>query len=209
MNEPHTTTSPLSLVVMISGGGSNLEQILKSQKKHANFNVLSVISDRESAAGLKIARQHQIATHVFDPADYENRTTWNKAVCQQLLSYAPDLIVCAGFMRILGNEIVSNFTNRIINIHPSLLPEYPGNHTHERVLADGAPVHGATVHLVIDELDQGAILRQASTSVSKNDTLTSLDEKVKAIEHQILPEVIQWYATGRCKPGSTTKKNNQ
>jgi phosphoribosylglycinamide formyltransferase-1 len=201
MHTQRTSPSPLSLVVLLSGGGSNLKHILKSKNKNNNFIILSVISDRESAAGLRLAQQHHITTHVLDPADYDNRAAWNKAVCHTLSLYAPDLIVCAGFMRILGTEVVSKYTNRIINIHPSLLPSYPGNHTHERVLADGITEHGATVHMVIDQLDQGAILRQASTKVSKQDTLSSLDRKIKVIEHRILPEVIQWYATGKRTPG--------
>lgn len=193
--------SKLSGVVLLSGHGSNLQAIMDACQHGLAFNILAVISDCAKAHGLVRARAAQLPTHVIAPAAYLDRKHWNQALLACLYTYQPDLVVCAGFMRIISAEVVSAYRYRILNVHPSLLPNYPGLHTHQRVLDHGDPAHGSTVHLVTEVLDQGPILIQDSIDVEPGDNIDTLDIKIKAIEHKLLPMVIGWYASGKLIAG--------
>jgi phosphoribosylglycinamide formyltransferase 1 len=191
----------LSGVVLLSGHGSNLQAIINACQHGLAFNILAVISDCPKAYGLERAKEAQLPAHVIAPAAYTDRKHWNQALLTCLQSYQPDLVVCAGFMRIISAEVVSAYRYRILNVHPSLLPKYPGLHTHQRVLDHGDQKHGSTVHLVTEVLDQGPILTQDSIDVEPGDTKDTLDSKIKSIEHKRLPMVIGWYASGKLIAG--------
>lgn len=181
------------MVILISGRGSNLHSILKLCPLCL---VSAVISNRADAAGLKIAEAHGIPTAVVSHADYPDRAAFDAALMQVIDNHQPDLVVLAGFMRILTPEFVQHYHGRLINIHPSLLPQYPGLDTHARALADGVKIHGCTVHFVTNELDHGPIIIQAAISVLKNDTPESLAARVLHEEHRIYPQAIRWICKG-------------
>jgi len=194
------------IVVLISGRGSNLEAILTAaRQEHWDHRIVGVIADRVDAQGLSVARQAGINSAVIAFRDYPGRSGFELALLQQIERFAADLVVLAGFMRVLGDDIVARFQGRLINIHPSLLPAFPGLHTHRRALEAGVRVHGATVHLVTPVLDQGPILAQSIVPVRSGDTSETLAIRVLETEHQILPRALRWLADGRVKlhQGST------
>lgn len=156
----------------------------------------AVISNEPSAEGLIWARSQGIATRVVAHRDYAERGAFERALADALALERPDLIILAGFMRILGSEFVSQFEGRMINIHPSLLPSFKGLHTHARALAAGVKAHGATVHLVSPELDSGVVLAQAVVGVGETDTEDTLKQAVLAAEHALYPKVVGWIARG-------------
>jgi phosphoribosylglycinamide formyltransferase 1 len=191
--------TPRSIVVLISGRGSNMRALVEhSRAQTSSYQVVRVLSDKPAAAGLALARDLGVAaTAVPASAEYDRRLAAAIDEC------APALIVLAGFMRILSSEFVNRYAGRILNIHPSLLPKYPGLHTHRAVLAAGDPVHGATVHFVTAELDGGPPIIQAVVQVRADDDEATLAARVQAEEHHIYPLAVGWYCEGRlrCREG--------
>jgi len=156
-----------------------------------------VISNRPGASGLAIAERQGVATSVVDHALVPNRTEFERAVAAAIDAAAPDLVVLAGFMRVFSAEFVRRYQGRMLNIHPSLLPMYPGLHTHRRALEEGVKVHGCTVHFVTPEVDQGPIIAQAAVPVRDEDDETTLAARVLAAEHRILVAAVRWFCEGR------------
>ena len=181
----------MSVVVLISGRGSNMQAILE-----AGIPVAAVISNRADAAGLAIAARHGVATVVVDHRRHASREAFDAALADEIERRAPRLVALAGFMRILTPGFVARFEGRIMNIHPSLLPQFPGLDTHARALAAGAKRHGCTVHFVTAELDHGPIIAQASVPVLPGDTEQSLAARVLRQEHLLYPRAIRWFLDG-------------
>jgi len=183
------------IVVLISGGGSNLQSIIDNiQTDKLNAEIVAVISNRADAFGLKRAEKANIDNHVLDHTVFGSRESFDESLAQIIDSYEPDLIVLAGFMRILSNEFVEHFQGKLINIHPSLLPKYKGLNTHQRALDSGDEEHGASVHFVIPELDAGTVIIQGVVPVEADDTASELQDRVHKIEHQIYPRAIKYLA---------------
>jgi phosphoribosylglycinamide formyltransferase-1 len=181
----------MSVVILISGRGSNMQAILE-----AGIPVAAVISNRADAAGLAIAAQRGVATAVVDHRRFASRDAFDAALASEIDRHAPQLVALAGFMRILTPGFVARFEGRIMNIHPSLLPQFPGLDTHARALAAGAKRHGCTVHFVTAELDHGPIIAQASVPVLPGDTEQRLGARVLAQEHLLYPRAIRWFLDG-------------
>ena len=187
-----------SIVVLISGSGSNLQAIMDyiaAEKLDANIEL--VLSNRPDAFGLQRAAKASIKTAVIDHKAFNSRESFDQEMIKVIDPYEPELIILAGFMRILSSSFVEHYEGRMINIHPALLPAYKGLHTHQRALADGVSHHGASVHYVTPELDSGAIIAQGRVPVLESDTEESLQERVHRIEHVVYPEVVRWFAEGR------------
>lgn len=195
MNKPPTAPK---FVILLSGVGSNCRAIIDAcQTKAIPAQVTAVVSDKPKAPGLLwAAQQPDLTTVAIDRIQYTDNAAFQAALCATLQSLAPDLIILAGFMRILSPEIIQAFPNRIINIHPALLPEFPGLNTHARVLAAQHKYHGSTVHVVTEALDAGPILAQARLNIHPSDTVSTLTERVKHLEHQLYPRVLKWLAVG-------------
>ena len=186
------------IVVLISGRGSNLQAILRAASdENWVHTVVGVIADREDAPGIRLATQAGIEVAVVPWRDYPDRADFERALLREFDRLAADLVVLAGFMRILGDQLVTQYSGRLLNIHPSLLPAFPGLHTHRRALEAGALVHGATVHLVTPVLDHGPILAQSVVPVRAGDTPETLANRVLETEHQIFPRALRWLADGR------------
>lgn len=188
------------LVVLISGNGSNLQAIIDAiTAGEIKAEVSAVISNRSDAYGLMRAKKAGIPTRTLDHTTFKGRAEFDQALQELIDSFQPDLVVLAGFMRILSDEFVTHYRNRLINIHPSLLPRYRGLNTHQRALQNGDTQHGASVHFVIPELDAGTVLVQGVVPVKTNDDESTLAQRVHQIEHQIYPRVIQWLAEQRLR----------
>lgn len=180
------------LVILISGGGSNMAAIVKAaREQHWPAKIAAVISNRADAGGLQLAAGQGIPIVVVPNKDYASRELFDAALREAIDRFAPDLVVLAGFMRILTPGFVEHYAGRMLNIHPSLLPKYPGLHTHRQVLEAGDARHGATVHLVTAELDHGPMLGQAAIDVLPGDTESTLAARLLAEEHQLYPRVIR------------------
>ena len=184
-----------NIVILISGGGSNMQAIVRAAQrddwaKQMGARVSGVISNRPDAKGIAIAQSHGIATQVIDHKAFATREDFDSALSLAIDTHQPALVVLAGFMRILTAGFVSQFEGRLINIHPSLLPAFPGLHTHQRALDAGCKVAGVTVHEVTPELDHGPILAQAVVPILKGDTATLLAARVITQEHLIYPKAI-------------------
>lgn len=189
-----------TLVVLISGSGSNLQAILKAiQTGRLQARIAAVISNRPDVYGLQRAAEAGIPTAVVDHTAFANREGFDDTLQQQIDSFKPNLVVLAGFMRILTPAFVRHYHGRMLNIHPSLLPMYKGIHTHRRVLEDGSNEHGVSVHFVTPELDGGPVIIQAKVPVLPSDSETSLAERVQTQEHVIYPQVVKWFVEGRLK----------
>jgi len=187
-----------SLVVLLSGKGSNLQAILNAiENGQLHAKVSLVISDQAHAQGLLIAQNGGIPTVTLNKSDYQDRQSFDCALVNEIEKHAVDLVVLAGFMRILGKTFVEHFSGKLINIHPSLLPAYKGLHTHRRVLDAREKIHGCSVHYVSAELDGGPVIAQARCEIGKQDTEQTLKEKVQGLEHQLYPKVIQWIVEKR------------
>jgi len=183
------------IVVLISGGGSNLQAIIDNiQAGNIKAEISAVISNRADAFGLERAEKSGIDNHVLDHTVFGSRESFDESLSQIIDSYEPDLIVLAGFMRILSDEFVEHFHGKMINIHPSLLPKYKGLSTHQRALESGDNEHGASVHFVIPELDAGTIIIQGIVPIEANDTPHELQQRVHKIEHQIYPQAVKYLA---------------
>jgi phosphoribosylglycinamide formyltransferase-1 len=182
----------MSVVVLISGRGSNLQAILD-----AGIPVAAVISNRADAAGLALAAQRGVPTAVIEHRRFASREAFEAALAAAIDRHAPRLVALAGFMRILTPAFVERYAGRIVNIHPSLLPEFPGLDTHARAIAAGARRHGCTVHFVTGELDHGPVIAQSSVPVRPGDTPGSLAARVLAEELRLYPQAIRWFLDGR------------
>jgi phosphoribosylglycinamide formyltransferase 1 len=180
------------MVVLISGRGSNLEALLE-----AGVPVSAVISNREDAAGLRLAAARGVATRVVEHGRFATREAFDVALAAEIDRFAPRLVALAGFMRVLTPEFVGRYRGRLLNIHPSLLPAFPGLGTHERALAAGVKLHGCTVHFVTSELDHGPIVIQAVVRVHADDSPESLAARVLRQEHVIYPRAVRWFLDGR------------
>jgi phosphoribosylglycinamide formyltransferase-1 len=186
------------VAVLISGRGSNLAALIAAERAgHLSGTVTAVISNRADAPGLGIAEAHGIATTIVPHSGHATRGAFDDALAEAVDASAPDLIVLAGFMRVLGPEFVRRYAGRMLNIHPSLLPAYPGLHTHRRALADGVRIHGCTVHFVTDDLDHGPIIAQGAVPVLASDDEATLAARVLAVEHHILPASVRAFCEGR------------
>lgn len=190
----------LNIVVLISGNGSNLQAIIDAFKeKPGMVNIRAVISNEASAFGLKRAERAGIPHHVIDHTLFSDRQSHDLALQNAIDLYQPDLVVLAGFMRILTPEFVQHYHGRMINIHPSLLPALRGLHTHQRAIQEGRAVHGASIHYVTEELDGGPVIMQGEVPVLPDDDPDTLSARVQVIEHKMYPMVIRWIAEGRLK----------
>ena len=186
------------ITVLISGRGSNLAALVAAEKAEAlHGNVRTVISNKPDAAGLAVALAHGAAIAVVDHRAHPSRELFDAALMQAIDASRPDLVVLAGFMRILGPALVRRFEGRMLNIHPSLLPAYPGLHTHRRALDDGVRVHGCTVHFVTPDLDHGPIVGQAAVPVLPDDTEATLAARVLEAEHRLLPAAVRAFCEHR------------
>lgn len=186
-----------SIVILISGRGSNMESLLDAAVSgEMPVRVAAVLSNRPEARGLDVAAARGVQTRVVDHKQYADREEFDAAMLSAIEEFSPDLVVLAGFMRILTDGFVQHFEGRLINIHPSLLPAFPGLHTHRRALAEGVRVHGCTVHFVTPALDHGPIIVQAVVPVLDGDDERTLAERVLAQEHQVYPLAVRWFAEG-------------
>lgn len=182
------------IVILISGRGSNMAAILATALP---VKVACVISNDPQAPGLELAAAQGIPTHGLNHRDYSSRESFDQALMECIDAYEPGLVVLAGFMRILTPAFVRHYDERLMNIHPSLLPSFPGLDTHARALAAGVRIHGCTVHFVTEELDSGPIVIQAAVPVLPNDTEALLSGRVLRQEHRIYPQAIRWWAEGK------------
>ncbi|MBH9553768.1 phosphoribosylglycinamide formyltransferase [Inhella gelatinilytica] len=181
------------VVILISGRGSNMEAIVRcAQREKWPAQIAAVISNRPDAAGLHFAQREGIQTAVVDHKAFEGREPFDAALMQAIDAFDPDVVVLAGFMRILTTEFTAHYAGRLVNIHPSLLPSFPGLHTHQRALEMGCKLAGATVHLVTADLDHGPILAQALVPVLPDDDEARLSARVLALEHQMYPRAVRW-----------------
>ncbi len=183
-----------NIVILISGRGSNMEAVVRAaQAEQWPARIAAVISNRADAKGLEFAAAHGIATAVVPNKEYASREAFDTALAEAIDAYAPDLVVLAGFMRILTPAFVEHYAGRMLNIHPSLLPHFPGLHTHEAALAAGHAQHGATVHFVTAELDHGPMVDQVAVPVLPGDTAQTLSARVLEQEHVLYPRAIRWF----------------
>ncbi len=185
------------IVVLISGSGSNLQAFIDAAENRLGGDVVAVISNRADAYGLERAQRAGIATAVIDHTGFASREDFDDALREQIDSFRPDLVILAGFMRILTPGFVRHFTGRMLNIHPSLLPKYPGLNTHQRAIDAGDDQAGATVHFVTEDLDGGPAIIQAKVPILPGDSAELLAARILEQEHQIYPLAAQWFAQGR------------
>ena len=190
------------VVVLLSGTGGNLQAMIDSFKGgYHPVRIRAVISNRADAFGLQRARDAGIEACVIDHKAYDGREAFDAALIELIDTFQPQLVVLAGFMRILSAGFVRHYQGRLLNIHPSLLPLYKGLHTHQRVLEAGDAEHGCSVHFVTEELDGGPLVVQAVIPVESDDSAASLAQRVHAQEHQIYPLAVRWFAEGRLSLG--------
>ena len=195
----------MRIAVLVSGNGSNLQALIDAQLgKQLSGQIIGVLSNKANAYALQRAEKANIATTVISHKDYPNRESFDDAMHQQLLAWEVDLVILAGFMRILTPNFVSQWQGKMLNIHPSLLPFYKGINTHQRVLNTGDRLHGCTVHFVTAELDAGQSIAQSAIQVSLHDNVESLAQRVHELEHFIYPQVAEWLCNGQL-----TWKNGQ
>ncbi|MBS4099173.1 MAG: phosphoribosylglycinamide formyltransferase [Sulfuricella sp.] len=188
-----------SIVILVSGRGSNMQALLEAKLP---LTVAAVLSNKADAQALEIARSHGVDTLVVNHRDYSDREAFDRAMAEKIDALGADLVVLAGFMRILSPWFVAHYRNRLINIHPALLPAFTGLDTHARALADGVKLHGCTVHFVTNELDRGPIVAQVAVPVFPDDTEEILAARVLAQEHRIYPAALRWFAEDRLEIGA-------
>jgi phosphoribosylglycinamide formyltransferase 1 len=193
------------IVILISGRGSNMQSILDA---NIDCEIVAVISNRPDAGGLEIAAAKGVHTEVLDHKAFANRAAFDLALAQKIRAFSADFIVLAGFMRVLSAGFVDAFAGKIINIHPSLLPSFPGLATHEQALATGVKIHGCTVHIVTAALDHGPILAQAAVPVFSHDDARSLGARVLAQEHKLYPQVLRWLCAGKMPLSHINSQNH-
>jgi phosphoribosylglycinamide formyltransferase-1 len=187
-----------SVVILISGRGGNMRALIEqSRLPDSPYEVVTVFSDKAHAAGLELARERGVPARALPVSAGEERTSYDRRLADAVRACSPALIVLAGFMRILSAPFVAEFAGRVLNIHPSLLPKFPGLHTHRKVLEAGDSVHGVTVHFVTEELDGGPPVIQARIAVSADDDEAGLAAKIQIQEHKIYPLAVRWFCEGR------------
>lgn len=186
-----------NIVILISGRGSNMQAIVNANIP--NVNIAAVLSNRADAAGLAWAAERGIATDSLDHKAFASREDFDRAMMEKIDAYAPDLVVLAGFMRILTPAFCAHYEGRLINIHPSLLPAFTGLHTHERALESGCRVAGCTIHFVTAELDCGPIISQGVVPILDGDTAEGIAARVLKVEHVLFPQAVADFAAGRLK----------
>lgn len=191
-------TKPLRLAVVLSGRGSNMAAVAKAAP-HFGAEVVKVVADRETAGGLARAAELGLPHETVAAREFPDKPAFERALIESIDACAPDLVVLAGFMRILGGDIVRHFRGRMLNIHPSLLPKYKGLHTHRRALEAGDSKHGCSVHYVTEELDGGPVVLQARIAIRAGEDEAQLSARVQACEHIIYPRTIGWIAAGRLR----------
>ncbi len=182
------------IVILISGRGSNMEAIVRAGLP---AKVAAVISNRADATGLKFAVQSGVPAQVVDDREFSSREAFDAALAKAIDAHSPDLVALAGFMRILGGDFVRRYSGRLVNIHPSLLPAFPGLHTHRRAIEEGVKLHGCTVHFVTPQVDHGPIIVQAAVPVRTGDTEESLAARVLRQEHRVYPLAARWFLESR------------
>lgn len=192
-------TAPCNVVVLISGSGSNLQALLDSQSPEHPLHICAVVSNRADAYGLERAARASVPTEVLSHKNFDSREAFDSALMQAIDRYQPQLVVLAGFMRILSADFVSHYQGRLLNIHPSLLPKYKGLDTHRRALEAGESEHGCSVHFVTAELDGGPVVAQAVLKIDPQEALESLIQRVHQLEHRLYPQVVRWFAEGRLR----------
>lgn len=191
------TRAPLRTVVLVSGRGSNLRALLDAIDSGAcRARVVSVIADRAGCAALELARERAVPVRVVRPKDHADREAWDAALADAIASLEPELVMLAGFMRIVGDAVLARFGGRIVNVHPSLLPAFPGMDAPRQAVEGRVRISGCTVHLVDAGVDTGPILAQAAVRVHDTDDAASLHARIQALEHVLLPRVVDWIATG-------------
>lgn len=186
------------IVILISGRGSNMESLVRA---NLPASLACVISNNPAAAGIGIAREAGIATAVVDHRSYPDRRAFDADLAVEIDRHRPDLILLAGFMRVLSDDFVERYRGRMLNIHPSLLPAFPGLDTHRRALQAGVRIHGCTVHFVTPTLDHGPIVIQAAVPVLAGDTAETLAARVLREEHRVYPQAARWFCEGRLSLG--------
>ncbi len=188
------------IVILISGRGSNMEALIAARDAgQLPVNIAAVISNRPDAAGLETAARAGITAHFIDHKAFSGRESFDAALAECIDGFAPDLVVLAGFMRILSDGFVRHYAGRLMNIHPSLLPSFPGLHTHRRALEEGVRIHGCTVHFVTPTLDHGPVIIQAAVPVLDRDDEATLAGRVLRQEHRIYPQAVRWFAEDRLR----------
>lgn len=188
------------IVILISGRGSNMEALIAARDAgQLPVHIAAVISNRPDAVGLQTAEKAGIATRFIDHKAFAGREAFDAALAECIDTFAPDLVVLAGFMRILSDGFVRHYSGRLMNIHPSLLPSFPGLHTHQRALEEGVRLHGCTVHFVTPALDHGPIIIQAAVPVLDSDDENSLAARVLRQEHRIYPQAVRWFAEDKLR----------
>ncbi len=189
-----------NIVILISGRGSNMEALIAARDAgQLPVNIAAVISNRPDAGGLETAARAGIVTHYIDHKAFAGREAFDAALAECIDGFSPDLVVLAGFMRILSEGFVRHYEGRLMNIHPSLLPSFPGLHTHQRALEEGVRIHGCTVHFVTPALDHGPVIIQAAVPVLDEDSEASLAARVLAQEHRVYPQAVRWFAEDRLR----------
>lgn len=200
----NAATPPLPVVILISGRGSNLQSIIDAVASNAlPVEIRAVISNRPQATGLERAAQAGIPTEVIDHSQYSDRAAFDQALLACIERFQPALVVLAGFMRILTAGFVHHYQGRMLNIHPSLLPAFPGMDTHRRALEAGCKQHGASIHFVTEAVDGGPVVLQAQVAVQQQDTVATLAARVLEQEHCMYPLAIRWFAEQRLRLDST------
>ncbi|WP_343596617.1 phosphoribosylglycinamide formyltransferase [Acinetobacter sp.] len=184
----------IKVAVLVSGNGSNLQALIDA---NLSGKIVGVLSNKQNAYALERAKQAGIATHVIEHKNFATRESFDDAMHQQLLDWDVDLVILAGFMRILTAKFVKSWEGKMLNIHPSLLPFYKGMHTHQRVLNTGDVWHGCSVHFVTAELDAGQTLAQGVLQVNRHDTTETLAERVHKLEHLVYPQVVEWICSNQ------------
>lgn len=192
-------SAPCNVVVLISGSGSNLQALIDSLGEGNPTRICAVISNRAEALGLQRAQAVGIATHVVRHSDFADREAFDAALMEIIDTHEPQLVVLAGFMRILTAGFVRRYQGRLLNIHPSLLPKYKGLDTHRRALEAGDLEHGCSVHFVTEELDGGPVAIQAAFTIDPDESIDTLTSRVHAAEHIIYPLAVRWFAEGRLR----------
>jgi phosphoribosylglycinamide formyltransferase 1 len=191
---------PPKAIILISGNGSNLQAFIDQvESNELNIDIVAVISNEPNAAGLERAKNANIETHAINHREFSQRELFDLELIRTIEPYDADIIVLAGFMRILSADFVNRYQGKLLNIHPSLLPKYPGINTHQRAIDNGDKLHGATVHFVVPELDAGPNIIQAQVPILVNDTPQTLAARVQAQEYIIYPIALKWFAEGRLK----------
>ena len=192
------TQAKKNAVILISGSGSNLQAFIDQvSANELDLNISLVISNKADAFGLERASNSGIATDCINHRDYASRLEFDQALMERIDQATPDIVILAGFMRILTPEFVNHYANRLVNIHPSLLPKYPGVDTHQRAIDAGDQWHGASIHFVVPEVDAGPIILQGQLAIGSGDTPESLQQRIHKIEHKLYPLAVKWFTQGR------------